>query len=692
MAETTRSTQGASLRTALLAGLLLAVITFAAFSPLLDADFISFDDPVYVTENARVQAGLTWANIRWAFTTTYFGFYYPLTWLSHMLDCQVFGMWAGGHHLTSLLIHIASTLLLFGLLRRATGDPWPSLLVAALFAVHPLHVESVAWIAERKDVLSTFFLMLALWAYVEYARKPGAVRYLAVLLLFVLGLMSKAMVVTAPILMLILDVWPLGRLKLGGDGRGIPGPGPAPGDMLRSIGHCILEKVPLFALSVAFAVITFYTQESMQAVASLAIIPVGLRVGNALVSYGTYIGRALLPANLSIFYPFERSSLTYYRPALGAALIFLVTVLCWRFRSRRPYWLTGWLWYLVALVPVIGILQVGSQASADRYTYVSLIGLFMGLAWWAAEIPLWTAGAKAAAGAAATCLILGCAGLSWYQARTWHDSVSVFSHAVWATRGNYLAHTLLGTALQEKRDLAGAEDNLKEAIRIAPRYVNAWGNLGNVFRDMGNLKEAVGCYERVMALDPRDAKAYANLGLARELQGRMEEAEVAIGQAVKFAPENSAFWVALGRIQTQMGKDEEARRAFREAARLNPSSNGASYYLGLLDSKEGRAAEAETNLRKAMALAKSLPQPRIKLGKLLADQGRDGEARELLQEALRLDPGNAEARGLLDRLPDSGATPMRGTSSPTQRPAASSSRGSGKGLQEGDAPVPRVGV
>jgi protein O-mannosyl-transferase len=634
-------------RAVLLVAALLVVVTLATFSPLLQAGFTNFDDPVYVTENARVKAGVTLDNVRWAFGTTYFGFYYPLTWLSHMLDCQLFGLWGGGHHLTSLLLHLASALLLLGLLRRATGDLWPSALVAAFFAIHPLHVESVAWIAERKDVLSTLFLFLALWAYVEYAKRPGMVRYLAVVAPFLLGLMAKSMIVTAPFLMLLMDYWPLGRLRPWGSAGEVPGSRAAGVAPLRSLGRLILEKAPLFALSFAFAVVTVHTQKN--AISPLESIPLYTRLLNAGISFLGYLAKMVIPVDLAVFYPYVAADITLWRAVPAYLLLALATYLVWRWRANRPWVFMGWLWYLGVLLPVIGILQVGSQASADRYTYVSLIGIFVALAWSAAEIPLRTPGAMVTAGAAAACMVFGFAGASWFQANTWRDSVSVFDHAVRVTKGNYLAHTLLGTALQGKGDLRGAADHLKVAVQLAPDYVDAWGDLGSLFREMGKLKEAAACYERVLSLNPEDAKALGNLGLLRELRGEMAEAEVAFAAAVAYAPDVVAYRIGLGRIEAQMGKDEKARRSFTEAVRLDPSSGAAFFYLGLLDDKGGRAAEAETNYRKAIALSPDFPQSRIRLGKLLAAQGRNGEAGRLFQEALRLDPDNAEALDLLER-------------------------------------------
>jgi tetratricopeptide (TPR) repeat protein len=641
----------------LVVGFLLAAATFAAFSPLLGADFISFDDPIYVTENARVQAGLTMDNVRWALTTTYFGFYYPLTWLSHMADCSLFGLWAGGHHLTSLLIHLANTLLLFGLLRRATGDFWPSALVAALFALHPLHVESVAWISERKDVLSTFFLMLALWAYVEYARRPGFPRYFVVMVLFFLGLASKSMIVTAPILMLIMDYWPLRRLGVHREARREPGSGAgrAPSPAAAPWGKLVLEKVPLLALSLVFVGVTLVAQAS--AVGSLKVVPLWTRLLNAVLSYGGYLAKMAVPVNLAIFYPYYPHVLTPLKALPSFLLLVLVTALCWRLRSGRPYALAGWVWYLCALVPVIGILQVGSQSSADRYTYVPSIGIFIILAWAAADLAGKSFRIRALLTAGAVVFLLVLSGVTFVQARTWHDSQSAFSNAVKVTRDNYLAHTMLGMALQKEGDLRGAADQLKEAVRLAPDYVDAWGDLGNLFKTLGKLEAAAACFQRVMALSPGDDRACMNLGLVREAQGRLDEAERCYAQVWTRNPSVARYGIQLGRIQAQQGHDQEARRSFERAAALDPQLGKPRYYLGLLDLRAGQIQRAESNLRKAAALEPAGEMAPLKLGLLLEGQGRFGEAEAEYLETLNRDANQGEAWLGLARIAAAGGRP-----------------------------------
>lgn len=625
----------------LLASLGLAALTMLAFSPLLGAGFINYDDPMFVTENAHAKAGLTWEGLRWAFTTLHMGFYYPLTLISHMLDCQIYGLQPWGHHLTSLLIHVANALLLMAVLRRATGALWPSTLVAALFAVHPLHVESVAWIAERKDVLSTFFLMLTLLAYVVYAKRPSPGRYAAVLGLFLCSLLSKAMTVTAPFLMLLMDYWPLKRMGVGSAWASGGPDAPEEKRAVLSPWRLLAEKVPFILLSTIFVAITFVAQHG--AITPLERVPFLMRCQNALISYAGYLAKLFVPANLAIFYPFHIQAVTIPKALLATVLILLVMVLAWRLRRRRPYVLMGWLWYLGALVPVIGILQVGGQSSADRYTYVPAIGIFIILAWAAMEIPLRSLKSKVAATAVAVLVILALSAATWVQARTWHDSLTLFGHTAKVTRDNYLAHTMLGVALQKEGDLRGASDQLKEAVRLAPDDVDAWGDLGNLFERQGKPEEAAACYERVIVLSPEDDRAYNNLGMVREGQGRLPEAEHCFAKAAALKPSMAAYSIQLGRIQAQEGHDQEARRSFEHAVALEPQSGKPWYYLGLLDLRAGRIPQAEAHLRKAAVLNPAGELANLKLGEILEGQKRFDEAVVEYREALRRRPREGEA-------------------------------------------------
>ena len=416
------------MRSPLVLGGVLALLTVLTFLPSLGNDYVLLDDPLYVTGNPEVRQGITREGLAWALTANVANNWHPLTVLSHMLDVEVFGLAPAGHHLTSLLLHLANVLLLFAALHRMTAAAFRSALVAALFAVHPTRVESVAWIAERKDVLSGLFWMLALLAYVHYARRPSLGRYLLVALAMALGLAAKPMLVTLPCVLLLLDLWPLGR---------------------RGLRRLILEKIPLFALSAASCAATLSYQET--SLAPLEALPWDLRFSNAVVSYATYLGKAFLPRDLAVFYPFP-AEIPVWKAAGAAALLLLLTGLAlWRAR-RSPWLLVGWLWFLGTLVPVIGLVQVGRQAMADRYTYLPFIGLFLAMVWGAAELVERRDVFRPVLGALSVLAILGLAGMTRAQVRHWQDSVALFRHALAATGDNHLARRGLAKALAAQKE------------------------------------------------------------------------------------------------------------------------------------------------------------------------------------------------------------------------------------------------
>src|ERR1039458_5637212 len=422
--------------------LLLAAAVLAAYGQVLHFDFVTYDVPDYVTQNPHVRAGLTWAGIAWAFRSSFAGNWFPLTWLSHMLDCSLFGLDSGWHHFTNAWIHTLSTLLWFALLKRLTGARWRSALVAFLFALHPLHVESVAWVAERKDVLSGLFWVPTLWGYAAYTVRPGPVRYMLTLCLFCLGLVAKPMLVTLPVVLLLLDRWPLRR------------------------GTKILEKIPFFAASIAVSVVTYLVHQEVGATASFSLIPAVVRFENSLVSYAAYFLQTLWPADLAVFYPYPLGSLVVPAAIAGIALA-TVTVLVIRVFPRRPYLAIGWLWYLITLVPVIGLIQVGAQARADRYTYIPMIGLAISLVWGVSEASeRWPRIQMALAAA----LCLACLTVTWLQVRYWRDSIPLYQHAIEVTSGNYVARFNLASVLETRGELAEAVTQLRETVRIRPQF------------------------------------------------------------------------------------------------------------------------------------------------------------------------------------------------------------------------------
>ncbi len=548
------------------AALLLAGATLAAFSPVLSAGFVIYDDERYVVRNPNVHGGLTWESLRWALTSGYASNWHPLTWLSHQLDWRLYGAAAWGHHLTSLLLHVANVLLLFVLLDRATGETGRSAFAAGLFALHPLHVESVAWVAERKDVLSTLLWLLATAAYVRWTRKGGSARYLLVGALFAAGLAAKPMLVTFPLALLVLDYWPLARWR--------------PEAGWRCAGKLVAEKAPLLALSAASAAVTLGVQAAGTAVGSTQEFPLAIRLGNALVAYAAYLGKTVRPVGLAVFYPHPGATLPFLEPVAAAVLLVAVTLLAVRLRRSSPYLLAGWLWYLLTLVPVIGLVQVGEQAMADRYTYVPLAGIFVAAAWGipdlaraglvrrggrqgADDAPLrW---ALPAAGAAA---LLALALLTRAQAATWKSSVTLFEHAVAVTEGNYLAHLDLGTALSREGRRSEALAHYEAAARIRPDDAQLQYNLGVTLAASGRDREAQERYERALALRPEYPEAHNNLGILLARQGRIEDAVRHCTEAVRLRPDFAEARFNLAVALHMAGRDAEAREQVEAALRL----------------------------------------------------------------------------------------------------------------------------
>jgi Flp pilus assembly protein TadD len=568
--------------------LLLAVAVLAAYSPVLHFDFVSYDDPDYVTANPHVQAGLTWAGVAWAFRSSFAGNWFPLTWLSHMLDSTLFGPDSGWHHFTNVWIHALSTLLWFAVLKRLTGARWRSALVAFLFALHPLHVESVAWVAERKDVLSGLFWVLTLWSYTAYTARPGRARYGLTLLLFCLGLMAKPMIVTLPLVLLLLDRWPLRR------------------------GTRILEKVPFFAASIAVSVVTVLVHKEVGATASFALIPAIVRFENSLVSYVAYILQMLWPVDLAVFYPYPLRSLVVPAAIAGIALA-AVTVLSIREFPRRPYLAVGWLWYLITLLPVIGLIQVGAQARADRYTYIPMIGLAIAMVWGVSEaFERWPRIQMAlAAGVCLACLML-----TWVQVQYWRDSIALYQHAIDATSGNYVARFNLASDLEKRGDLAGAVAQMRETVRIRPRFALAHSELGQLLARSGQQEEALPELRTAVNLRPDDAEAYIRLGSVLGALGRNDEAAAAFSEGIRLQPENGDGHYNFGIALAQAGKLHDAAREFRATVNLRPADAEARFNLGIALARLGHTDEAALQFSEAVRIKPDFTEARQALDDL----------------------------------------------------------------------------
>jgi len=511
--------------------LFLVLTTFSLYWRVSGYDFINFDDYDYVAQNPYVQAGLTAKGTIWALTSFHGGNWHPLTWLSHMLDCQLFGSKAGMHHLTNLLIHIVNSILLFLVFGKMTGSVWRSAFVAAMFALHPLHVESVAWISERKDVLSTFFWMLTMWAYIRYTERSGLARYLLIPLFFFLGLMSKPMLVTLPFVLLLMDFWPLGRLKLGQSGKenGIE-------FQKTSVSWLIMEKAPLFAITAVVSIVTIIAAQKGGAVPSLDSLSLMDRAANSLVSYIGYIRKMFWPNDLAVFYP-HPGSLPMWQAAGAGLLLTCLSVIFIKGFRRRPYLAVGWLWYLGSLVPVIGLVQGGAQAIADRYTYIPLIGLFIMLAWGISDLAGKWRYRRLLLGIMAGLLLFAIVVCTHLQLRHWENSIFLFSHTANVTANNYLAHNNLGNAFFKHGMIAAAIKHYSESLRIKPSYAKAYYNLANALQRQGNIEQAINHYLAAVRISPLYAEAHNNLGAALADQGKIDEAISHFEEAVRIKPD-----------------------------------------------------------------------------------------------------------------------------------------------------------
>lgn len=625
----------------------LALITCAVFLPVIQHDFINFDDPEYVLENTQVKRGLTLESMRWAFTRVHANNWHPLTWWSHMLDCSLFGLNPGAHHLVNLMLHVAATLVLFSALSRLTGALWPSALVAALFAIHPLHLESVAWVAERKDVLSALFWMLTLWAYVRYVEESKAQAggpksrsgFGLVVLFFALGLLSKPMLVTLPFVLLLLDYWPLGRVS--GFGLRVSSSGTQdPRLETRNFPALVKEKWPLFALSLLSCIVTFCAQKSTGAVVSVEQVSIGERIANALISYWRYLGKTVWPADLAVFYP-RPAAWPLWQVVLAGSGLVLVSLLTIRNAKRRPFLLVGWLWYLGTLVPVIGLVQVGNQAMADRYTYIPLIGIFIAVVWLASELAPARRVKTVFTGAVAVVALLACAAVTRAQLQHWRNSLSLFEHALAVTTNNAVAHNNLGTALAAMGEKDEAMGHYTKALSLQPRLPLLQNNVGVALAREKKWDEAIARYREAIRLKPDYAAAYNNLGAALVNTGFLNEAATNFSWALNFNPDYPEALNNLGGVAEMLGRNDEAIEYYTDAVRLDPNSPDARVNLGTLLMKQGRLADAAAHFWKALRADANSVSARYHFGRCLALQGKLDQAIEQFSEVVRLQPENA---------------------------------------------------
>lgn len=581
--------------------IVILIMIFAVYWQVINHEFITFDDNIYVTDNASVKNGIGLRGVLWAFKFTDSksqAYWHPVTWLSHMLDCQLFDLNAGMHHLTSLLLHAANSLLLFYILSSATGDLWRSAFVATLFALHPVNVDSVAWIAERKNVFSTFFWMLTMLSYVYYTRRPDIIRYFVAILFFVLGLLSKPMLVTLPFALLLFDYWPLERFELG-----------QPGLQKRLIFRIILEKIPFFILSFVSVYLSSVSLRRTGNLTSVDLVPMNLRLENAIVSYAAYIGKMVWPSGLSVYYPFPASIAVW---KIIASLILLVSVTIFvLFKMGRFRFLgTGWFWFIGTLVPVSGVVQGGLwPMMADRWAYIPYIGLFVIISWGGYELLNKYRLKNILAAAISLTILFVLSGATSVQVKYWQDSKSIYKHAL-------------------------------EVGPVNPVMLN---NMGNALVKEGKLSEAVGSYKEALLLKPDYAKAHNNLATAFYKLGRIDESVRYYSEALRYGPNFYKAHNNFGCLLMELGKEKDAMFHFTEALRVNPDYDEAHYNLGLLLFRQGRIEQAVSHYARAVSLNPYYAEAYNNLGLAYYKLGRTGYAVKHYNEALRLDPNMAEA-------------------------------------------------
>src|SRR5438132_10469409 len=636
----------------------LAVIVWIAFGRALGHEFVGYDDQRYVVQNPWVTNGLTLDGIQWAFIHVHATNWHPLTTISHMLDCQLYGLQPWGHHLTNILLQAAAAIVLFLALRNLTDDSWPSLFVAAIFAVHPLRVESVAWVSERKDVLSGVFFMLTLWAYARYARSnvPSLFRYLIVVLLFALGLLCKATLVTLPFVLLLLDYWPLGRGRpFSSPGQGIT----APWKRRNTLSWLVIEKVPLFVLSAASCVATLLAQK--QALDLSIKAPLQERLGNALISYVVYVGQMIWPAHLAVLYPYPEGNLEIPQVILALLLLLMISVAFFLWRKKYPFLLIGWLWYLGMLIPIIGIIQVGSQVRADRYTYLPQIGLYLLVAWGGMELFQRWRRSREILAAAAVLVIRALTTRSYLQTSCWRDTETLWRHAIASTSNNYIAHTNLAQNLTHSGRFTEAIAECQKALKIKPDWAAAHNNLGvallrnkqsgdGALGHDGAVDEAIEHYRKALQINPDFTQAHKNLGIVFVRKGQLDEAIAQFQKTLELEPNDAQAEFFLGSAFLQRQEAEEAIAHYQKAVEIRPDYAEARNYLGNAFVGEGKYSEAIANYAAAVRIRPNYSEAHHNMGCVLATIGKNDEALDQFNEALRLNGNDAQAHFALGSL------------------------------------------
>lgn len=614
------------------------------YGQVLWFEFINLDDNLYVYDNAFVTAGINLVSLKWAFTTFHSANWHPLTWISHMLDATIFGPRSGGHHFVNVLLHTANSVLAYFVFKRMTGCKWMSAIVAALFAVHPAHVESVAWVSERKDVLSTLFWLLTMLAYVEWTRRSGedepsifSVRYLLIVIAFVLGLLSKPMLVTLPFVLLLVDYWPLERLT-----------------SLRQLGSHILEKLPLFALAAMSSFITLRAQASYGAIATVSDLPVAMRFENAIASYVKYIAMFFYPVDLAVGYAYV--PMPVWQVVIWAVLLVVVTAICIWQRKDRPYLIVGWLWFVGTLVPVIGILQVGSQAMADRYTYVPYFGLFVMVVWGAVEIIKKFDFKFATAAVVVSLPLLLFSVAAFNQTSYWKSGYDLYSHSLATGKANFVTMHNMCSVLTGQKRLAEAEEQCLNAIAAEPRFVDTYNLLGLIHASNGKYQDAVNTFKKAIELDPNNPMSYGNAGVAFTLLEQTDDAEKSFDRAVELYRAQGAdpSFVAvpysnLAGVLARQKNYERAGDVLRKAIAISPNRADIRANLAMMLYFQDRTAEARTEIDRAVSMNPAGAEIQNILGMILLKQGDSAGAANAFQRAVTLRPDFAEAKENLEK-------------------------------------------
>jgi len=603
----------------------LVAAIWVVFGQTVRYEFVNYDDDLYVYDNPVVQKGLTWEGFRWALTYVNIGHWHPLTWLSHMLDCQLYGLHAGGHHLTNVLLHAATVILLFLVLREMTGALWRSAFVAAVFAIHPLRAESVAWISERKDVLSAFFFMLTLAAYVRYVRRPPSmIRYGAVVLFFTLGLLSKNMLVTTPFVFLLLDYWPLNRLS-----------GFSPQVLLRRVA----EKIPLFMLTVGSCVATALVPETRVP----DTLSFGLRIENAMASYVTYLWQMIHPSGLACLYPILSNYLPLWQVAGALGLLLAISGAVWAFRKTHPCLVVGWFWYLGMMIPVIGIVQISYYAHADRYTYLPQIGLYLLLTWTAADLCAGWRHRRWMLGGLSTITLVALLFCAHTQTSYWRNGELLWTHTLACTSDNYVAQNNLGNALLKKGNVEEAIAHYQKALQIKPDFAEAHYNFGHALLKKGNVDEAIAHYQKALTINPDNAEAHNNFGNALLQKGNVDEAIAHFKKALQIKPDDADAHNNFGNAFLQQGQIAEAIAHYQKALAINPDDAETHNNLGSAFLQQRRMDEAIAQFQKALAIKPEFAEAHYNLGNAFRQQGGVNEAIVQFKKALAIKPEFVEA-------------------------------------------------